>query len=193
MTLDSLQKFFLKDGLGVKTKHKVPTLEQALLAIKGKAMINLDKCYDFFPEAYQLLVKTNTVDHAIMKSYETYEKVKKDFGFYLDKVVFMPIVKLDRPDAQAIIDEYQTKLKPLAFEINYRYDTSKVLAKFKEIRNKGSRVWNNSLWESQNAGHDDERAVYDLDGSYGWSLSKGINIIQTDRPLLLIKYLEKAK
>ncbi|MEM9391632.1 MAG: glycerophosphodiester phosphodiesterase, partial [Bacteroidota bacterium] len=36
----------------------------------------------------------------------------------------------------------------------------------------------------------DNRATYDLDGSFGWVVDNGFNMIQTDRPELLIKYLE---
>lgn len=32
----------------------------------------------------------------------------------------------------------------------------------------------------------------DPDGSYGWLLSKGANIIFSDHPFLLLSYLQKA-
>ncbi len=47
-TLDSIKTLRLKNGCNIKTIHKVPTLEEALLAAKGKIMINLDKADRYF-------------------------------------------------------------------------------------------------------------------------------------------------
>src|SRR5690606_16314904 len=66
-TLDSIKTLWLRNGVAIKTKHRVPTLEEALLLAKGKIMLNLDKAYDVFDEVYALLDKTGTADHIIMK------------------------------------------------------------------------------------------------------------------------------
>jgi glycerophosphoryl diester phosphodiesterase len=50
----------------------------------------------------------------------------------------------------------------------------------------------NTLWDSLCAGHTDERGYNgDPDGSWGWCLERGATMIQTDRPVELIRYLEK--
>ena len=46
--LDSIRTLKLKNGCGIKTKCKVPTLEEALLEAKGKVLINLDKADRYF-------------------------------------------------------------------------------------------------------------------------------------------------
>ncbi len=191
MSLDSVRKLYLKDGLGIKTKHRIPTLEEVLLLIKGKIMINLDKSYPYFRQVYELLIKTETLDHAIFKGKYPYEKVKKDLDGYLNKIIFMPIVDLNNATSQSIIETYQNQMKPVAFEFTYASDSLKIINSFPDIIKKGSRIWNNSLWESQNGGHDDERAVFDKEGSYGWQITHGITIIQTDRPGMLLAYLRK--
>ena len=194
-TLESLRKLYLKDGLGIETKCKIPTLEEALIVSKGKALVNLDKSYEFFNQAYDIAKKTGTTNQIVMKGYnKTVDEVMSDFGTKLDTIIFMPIINLDnQPNALQIIDDYQTKLKVKAFEIVFSKDTSKVLTKFPEIKQKGSRIWVNSLWPSMNAGHEDNEAVKNQDGIYGWYLKKGVNMIQTDRPQLLINYLKTKK
>lgn len=192
-TLDSLKILYLRNGLGRVTRHKIPTLEEAMLTAKGKIMVNLDKCYDNFAEAYKVLEKTATVDHVIMKGKYPVEKVRSDFGKYLDKVFFMPIVSLDEPNAAKIISDYQKEINSVAFEFVFKMDTSKIIDNFHLIKDKGSRVWINSLWASLNGGHDDNRAIDDIQGSYGWIVGKGTNMIQTDRPVLLMNYLESKK
>jgi glycerophosphoryl diester phosphodiesterase len=194
-TLDALRKLYLKDGLGIETKYKIPTLEEALLVCKGKTLVNLDKSYEFFNQAYDVAKKTGTTRQIVMKGYnKTVGQVMADFGTKLDTITFMPIINLDnQPNALKIIDDYQTKLKVKAFEIVFSKDTSKVLTRFPQIKQKGSRIWVNSLWPSMNAGHEDNEAVKNRDSIYGWYLKKGVNMIQTDRPQLLIKYLKDKK
>lgn len=194
-TLDSLRKLYLKDGLGIETKYKIPTLEEALIVCKGKTLVNLDKSYEFFNQAYGVAKKTGSTRQIVMKGYnKTVDQVMADFGTKLDTITFMPIINLDnQPNALQIIDDYQTKLKVKAFEIVFSRDTSKVLTRFPQIKEKGSRIWVNSLWPSLNAGHEDNEAVKNKDSIYGWYLKKGVNMIQTDRPQLLINYLRNKK
>jgi glycerophosphoryl diester phosphodiesterase len=155
----------------------------------------LDKSYEFFNQAYDVAKKTGTTNQIVMKGYDkTVDQVMTDFGTKLDTITFMPIINLDnQPNARQIIDDYQTKLKVKAFELVFSKDTSKVLTRFSEIKKKGSRVWVNSLWASLNAGYADNEAVKNKDSIYGWYLKKGVNMIQTDRPQLLIDYLRSKK
>ena len=60
-----------------------------------------------------------------------------------------------------------------------------------EMKKHGYRIWYNSLWDTFNGGHDDEMALDDPDGSYGWLLDKGANIIFCDNSFLLLDYLKK--
>ena len=192
-TLDSLKTLHLKNGLGRITTHKIPTLEEALKTTKDKVLVNLDKCYNDFNKVYETINKTDTQHQVILKAYnKKYIEVKNDIGVYLDSIIFMPIINLDKqPKAYQIITDYQKNTKTKAFEIVFSSDTSSVLSKFKEIRKNGSRVWVNSLWKSLNAGYDDDSAVINPDSIYGWHINKGFNMIQTDRPQLLLEYLRE--
>jgi len=189
LTLAELQQLYLRNGANHPTHHRIPTLEEAMLAAKGKVLINLDKCYDYFDKAYAVLEKTGTVDHVVMKGSVPLAQVQREFGAYLEKVLFMPIVNLDAPDAAQIIADYQAELKPVAFEVIFSDESSPLLNDFKQIRQNGSRIWVNTLWESLNAGYEDDRAVEDPDAVYGWLLKKGVTMLQTDRPAFLLDYL----
>lgn len=50
------------------------------------------------------MVKTQTIDQVVIKSGYAYEKVKAENGDVLDKVIYMPIVDLNNPDAEAFIE-----------------------------------------------------------------------------------------
>lgn len=188
-TLDSLKTLYLRNGANHATHHKIPTLEEAMLLAKGKVMINLDKCYDYFDGVYKVLVKTGTENQVVIKGNVSLSQVKQEFGEYLDKVLFMPVVVLDNSESEEIVSDYLENFKPVAFEFVFKDEQSPIINRFKSLRKKGSSIWVNSLWESLNAGYEDDMAVMNQDSIYGWYIDKGVNMIQTDRPELLLNYL----
>ncbi|MDY2827974.1 MAG: glycerophosphodiester phosphodiesterase family protein [Sodaliphilus sp.] len=193
-TLAELKKLHLRNGMGRVTFHQIPTLEEVLNLSKGKILINIDKGYDYFKDVYVLLEKTGTTDQVVIKSGYDYAKVKADNGDVLNKVIYMPIVNLNKPDAEKMIDSYKA-LKPVAIECCFSQVTPDVLRLLKKVNENGSKIWINSLWPSLNAGHDDDRAVElgEPDETWGWILKQGAALIQTDRPQALINYLKKHK
>ena len=100
----------------------------------------------------------------------------------------MPQVKLPNSKAKAIVDDYLENRTPIAFAFGIPQDTIQLIQYFEVIRKKGSSVWVNSLWRRHNGGHDDEKAALDPT-VYDWYIENNIDIIQTDRPQLLIEYL----
>lgn len=193
-TLAELKKLHLRNGMGRVTFHQIPTLEEVLNLSKGKILINIDKGYDYFKDVYVLLEKTGTTDQVVIKSGYDYAKVKADNGDVLNKVIYMPIINLNKPDAEKMIDSYKA-LKPVAIECCFSQVTPDVLRLLKKVNENGSKIWINSLWPSLNAGHDDDRAVElnEPDETWGWILKQGAALIQTDRPQALINYLKKHK
>lgn len=195
-TLDELKRLSLKNGLGRPTGHKIPTLEEAMLAVKGQALVNLDKCYEYLDEAYQVLQQTGTVKQAIFKGYYlTAAAVKKAHAPLLNNILYMAMVRLEDDTARNIIDDFQQEMKPVAFELNFVQDTSRILHQLDGIKQRGSRVWINSLWASLNGGHDDDKAVdeHNIKDSWQWIIDRGANIIQTDRPAELLAYLRQQQ
>lgn len=190
-TLDSLKTFVLKNGMGRPTYQRIPTLQEAMETSKDKILVNLDKSYSLFDQVYSVLRETNTVNQVIVKGKVPYAQVKKEFGQYLNDVIFMPIISLDHPESRKIAEDYISKFQPAAIEFVFKNEDSSLANEFKSIRKRGSRVWVNSLWASLNAGYEDEIAVQHTDSIYGWYIKKGINMIQTDRPQLLLDFLRK--
>ncbi|MDR6197680.1 glycerophosphodiester phosphodiesterase family protein [Siphonobacter sp. SORGH_AS_0500] len=193
-TWEELQKFTLKNEHGGPTRQKIMAFEDCMQRAKGKVMINIDKGYEYYQEAYEILEKTGTVDHAIIKTNKTYEEVKRENGPLLQsKLAFMPIVNLAKPEAKSIIETYEKQLKPVAYELNFNSDQVLEKSNYLSIPKSGSKIWFNSLWASQNAGHDDEKSVEEKDpeAGWGWLIKHGAKLIQTDRPKELIDYLKK--
>ena len=191
LTLAEIKQLRLRNGCNIKTIYKVPTLEEVLLEAKGKVMLNLDKAFDYFHQVYELLEKTGTADLVIMKSNAPAEDVQRDYGKYLDKVIFMPKVNLDDKDAIQKLNDYLRILKPVAIEFKFAHDTNPLPYEVKRIMAGKSRIWYNTLWDTHAGGHDDDRSLVNPDKGYGYLIENlGATILQTDRPAYLIDYLK---
>lgn len=194
MTLADIKKLYLKSGHGIKTRHRVPTLEEVLLLAKDKILVNIDKGDNYFDEIYELLLKTGTEKQVVIKTYDNLATIQsKSKNDIIHKSIFMPIINLDKQeDAEVVVDNY-LHVNPPAFEVTFKTETPKLFRVLNKIRQSGSKLWINSLWSSLNAGHDDDLAVEEKcpDEAWGWILKQGATIIQTDRPMQLIQYLKK--
>ncbi|MGN0048960.1 MAG: glycerophosphodiester phosphodiesterase family protein [Bacteroides sp.] len=190
ITWDSISSLKLKNGCAIRTIHKVPTLEEALIHAKGKIMINLDKADRYFEEVYALLKKTGTEKQIIMKGNKSAENVKAQFGSYLNDVIYMPIVNLDKENAENQIEMFIRDMKPVAFELLYKTDENKLPLKLKTSLKGRTLIWYNTLWDTMAGAHDDDASLRSFDEGYGYLIDKlGARIIQTDRPQFLIDYL----
>ncbi|MDR1584644.1 MAG: glycerophosphodiester phosphodiesterase family protein [Prevotellaceae bacterium] len=191
-TLDSIKTLHLKNGLSIKTKERVPTLEEALLLMKGRILINLDKADRYFDEVYALLEKTGATRQVIMKGNKSAEEVKAQFGKYLDQLIYMPIVNLDKENAEKQIDLFIDNFQPVAFELLFISDENP-LPKQLPAKLKGKTlIWYNTLWDTMAGGHDDDMSLENPDAGYGYLIDTlGAGLLQTDRPAYLIEYLNK--
>lgn len=191
-TVVELKKMNLKNGAGHATRHQIPTLEEALLLAKGKILVNIDKGYDYFQEVYKILEKTGTTEQCIIKSDSPYSQVIEEQGEVLDKVLFMPVINIDNPNAVKIAEEYLSVLNPSILELVFRQESEELRDLITQIKRYQSKIWINSLWSELCGGYDDDRAIElnEKDESWGWLTKLGATLIQTDRPKELIEYLE---
>lgn len=218
-TYDEIKNLRLKNGVGIYTRHKVPTLEEVLNLSKGRVMLNLDKADRYFDLVYDLAKKTGTERQLIMKGRKPAKEVKELYGDYLDEILYMPIVHLDdqkdfrvnydgkvrekkaldpkkfKADQEAAkkeINDHLKVLKPCAFEFLYGSDENELAFRLpKDLKGK-ALIWYNCLWDTMAAGHDDDVSMHNIDDGWGFLVDKvGCGIIQTDRPAMVIDYLRK--
>lgn len=195
-TLAELKKLRLKNGMGHLTKHTIPTLKEAMLLLKDRAWVNLDKSYPYFKEAYAILKETGTLEQAIFKANVDYNTLYERYGSFIHEIVYMPVINATKLEALDIIKEYKQKLKPYSFEITgFDIDTLAILNQANTITANGARIWMNALWPSNSGGHDDDKAVeeHKPDEAWGWLIDHGATIIQTDRLKELLEYLREKR
>lgn len=193
-TLDSIRKLKLRNGCNIRTIHNVPTLEEALLHAKGKIMLNLDQADLYFDQIYELMKKTGTTKQIIMKGRKPANEVRQQFGEYLNDVIYMPIIDLDKPDAEQQIETFIKDMQPVAFELLYVKDSNPLPRKLASSLSGRALIWYNTLWDTMAGGHDDDMSLQSPDAGYGYLIDTlGCRIIQTDRPAYLIDYLRSRK
>ncbi len=183
-----IQKLRLRAGTGVPTQMGIPTLEEVLAVAKGKIFLNLDKGFEYFDKVLPLLKKYDMLDEVLLKANVDYTTFDKRYGDIKDQIVFMPIVHLASDHGQTMIEGYLKNYVPYGFEFTVGSDESHLID-FSPLRKKGIKVWINSLWPEQNAGHDDDAALDDAH-VYDWFIDHQINMIQTDRIKELTAFLK---
>lgn len=192
-TLDSIRTLKLKNGCGIRTKHAVPTLEEALLAAKGRVLVNLDKADRYFDLVAPVLERTGTTRQIVMKGSKPADEVLALYGQYLDEVIYMPVVNLDSENAAELMQDYISDLKPAAYELLYAQaeDTAMPLRMRDTLRGQ-ALIWYNTLWDTVCGGHDDDLSLEDPDAAFGYLIDTlGARIIQTDRAEHLLSYLRQ--
>lgn len=189
-TLFELKELYLKNSLGRKTRHKIPTYRQVLQLCKGKILIQVDKWQKSRDKVLRIAEEEGCLKQIILRGTSDSKKAKELLGDYLEKIIYIPVLVAKGYGDSEKLDDFINNISTPVISITFKKDTFSILNRVNEIKESGHRLWFNSMWAEFNGGHDDEMAEYDLDNSYGWLLRKGGNIIFSDRPFLLNAYLK---
>ncbi|MDR0573312.1 MAG: glycerophosphodiester phosphodiesterase family protein [Tannerella sp.] len=189
-TLAEIKQLRLKNGLGRVTDFQIPTLEETMLAVKDKIIVNLDKSDRYFDLVFEVLERTGTTSQAIIKSDKPYEQLKAQYGENMNRMIFMQIIALKKGTAMDSIAPLLEKKHPY-YEICFQEEDRELLLQIKErLDNTQSVIWINALWDSLCGGYSDDKALKRPDETWGYLIDElGAGILQTDRPAYLIDYL----
>lgn len=197
-TLAYIKGLVLKAPSGALTTEQVPTCAEVMAQAKGKVMVNFDKIDVTDPAqlaaAMKVLRDTGTVDHAIFKGPQSINAVKAAFSLYPEKLIFQPVVENSTKETVIALLESMVNqgIDPAAIELIFASDKTTMLTPevIAYARQTDTRIWINSLWDSLDGGHSDNKAIHgNTDGSWGWLIDHGTGIIQTDQTDALMAYL----
>ena len=202
LSLDEVRRLRLRSGLGGRdaelTDERIPTLEDALALSRDRFLINLDMKAEAFDQAYEVVKALGMEEQILMKMSALPDDPMLQNERFLGETLFMPIIRecteqiggLPCTDSISSVVPAYSQFDPIAYEIVY--STSDF---FREgvatMRAMGGRIWVNTLEPTLAAGHTDALAVIDPDAHWGQVIRDGANIIQTDRPALLLGYLRQ--
>ncbi|MBD5197256.1 MAG: glycerophosphodiester phosphodiesterase family protein [Bacteroides sp.] len=192
LTLAEIKALNLVSPIGVVTRQKVPTLEEVFKLAKGKILMQVDKWRPYAKEIIELARKNDCERQIIIRTTEKREAMDRKFGDLFKNVVLMPVLVCKGEPDNDKLDDFMSNYNCPVIALSFTKDNFPVLSRIPEIQDAGYRVWINSLWGSHNGNHDDELALTDYENSYGWLLNRGANIIFSDNPMWLKKYLMKV-
>ena len=173
---------------------KVPTLREALLCCKDRILVNVDHAYPYYEQIVKLTEELGVAGQVLMKSKSSIDKVNEDTQKYGSRMLYMPVIDVNKPRGEKLFAEYLDKgVVPMAFELCWQYPGEEIDECVKQVHLMGSKIWVNTIWASLcgGLGNDDDAALAAQNPAdvYSQYINKGVSMIQTDRPEMLLNYL----
>lgn len=207
-TIAELAELRLLDIDGVPTEHRIPTLEDALEACRGRILVNLDKTGRYTAACLAIAEAMGVADHVVLKGRPGDTPLDdwladRDLSA-LGRVQgdgiasFMPIAAFkahspEQLDAKLdqLLEAGPTNGNWPALEICFDGTAAgeRLIDAAREATDGRARFWMNSLWDSISGGRSDDRAVDDPEAVWGWMVDRGVTVIQTDEPHRLLEFL----
>ena len=178
------------------TQFGLLKLDEFLEAFKGKCYINIDKFWGNPVGIYHTVKRHDMIDQVLVKSHISQEviRVLEEVG---PEIAFMPVVYEEvHPALEAL---KHRNVNYVGVEVVFSREDSELCSeKFLEgLRADGKLSWVNSLiYNSKkqlSGGHSDDTAfTVSMDYGWGWLAQKNFDMIQTDWPGHLIRYLKST-
>lgn len=197
LTLAEIKSLSLKRAHDVTIDTlRMPTLREALAVCKDRICVNVDQGFGYYDQVMEVARELGVVDQLLIKSGHQPETVREKMGRYPEQMMYMPVVGLNNASGQLLLQTFlEEDPAPLAFELCWNSQNGVFEKACREVLDKGSKVWVNTIWASLcgGDGHDDDAAFIAGDPAlvYRPLLEKGVSMIQTDRPEFLIGYLAR--
>jgi glycerophosphoryl diester phosphodiesterase len=192
LTLKQLRRLRLRKGSGGPrarlTREAPPTFEEAMIALRGSILVNVDAKANIYDAALDVLERTGTAGQVIMKRGVNAADAPLLQMAPFNRVLSMPIVS-ERTGTAAALLQSQLTVTPPAVELVFA-DLAYLHTAAPMIQRAGSRVWVNTLKSKHAGGMRDVDAVTHPDRVWGRLIEAGATVIQTDEPLALRQYLE---
>ena len=196
MASEEVEKLRFLNGDNVPTQYGISYLEDVLKRLKGRCFINIDKFWDNIEPVTTLVRKLNMQDQVIVKTGPVESQIN-DIEKIAPDLPYMLMLK----DKDEISDEMLKRpLRYIGVEALFGNENVPIASKsyVEQMHEKGLAVWGNAIVYDYNdviaSGHNDDISVSgNPDAGWGWLLNQGYDIIQTDWPMMLRKYMEKVK
>lgn len=195
-TFAEIRDMQLLNSIGEPSGRTLNTLDELLKFLKGRCIINLDKCRWYLDEVYEKVLEYDMEDQILLKNPVP---CTKDIE-WLNKTgyhpLYVPVVKKeeDAKELYRVLDKVEVHMVEVFIKTEEDYLISKEF--IEDMHKRGIKVWLNALTLGMNnnlcAGRDDDRSLLiSEDEGWGWIARKGIDVIQTDWVRELDSYLTR--
>ena len=194
---EEIRNMELLTYMGEKNGAYIETFEEMIAPLKDKTILVLDKCWDYWGDVYAVLQKLDMVKQAVFKFYSSAVHLYEEAEKYPD-VMFVPMHEY-KDDLDSIL-KLKEKCDIIGIEILPKDKDDEIFSKgyMNFLHKNGMKSWCNSLSYCTRlvfgAGYDDLVSL-SKGGDYGWGvlIDQGIDVIQTDWPYELKRYIESRK
>ncbi len=177
------------------TEYSLNTLDEVFEAFRGKCYINVDKFWENPEQIVNTIRRYDMAEQIIVKT----EPSKEMFDLmetYAPEIQYLPIIRQDNVHEELM----RRRLNYVGAEVLFETEDSPFTSKefIDKMHHAGKVIWANSIVYDYRvqlaAGHSDDRAMRgDYDGSFGWLIDRGYDIIQTDWTGELKQYIDKRR
>ncbi|WP_413061470.1 glycerophosphodiester phosphodiesterase family protein [Sphingomonas carotinifaciens] len=195
LSLADIRKLHTRENKGGSdvplTVRRVPLLDEALAAAKGRIVLNLDVQAGLYADTVAAVRRAKQENGVIIKQPAGMgSPVLADIPPF-DGIPFMPILTGDGDLPDVAARQLNGIRRPVAFELP-RMDAALLPTLATLARRSSVRLWANSLWEGFVGGMGgDVDALRDPRAVWGRMRAAGISIVQTDEPEALLAFLER--
>ena len=180
---ETVKSFVLSNCDLGRTQYHIPTLEEALLLLRGRAVVNIDKFWDHPAEISALIRRLGMEDQILIKSApkpQYLDAVEE----YAPDLACMPIVSGEN----TVHDELNARnINYIGTEVLFSEEEMPVASKeyVDMMHGEGKLVWANAIVYNYKAvlaawHNDDVSVIGDPARGWGWLADRGFDIIQTD-------------
>lgn len=192
-TLKELQSMTLKNGYGLSTTHNIPSLEELLLLTKNKIHVFIDKGYYILPQVWEVVEKTGTQNQVLLEGKVDFSTFQKTYPEYVSKVKYMPRIKPETVNLRQYVDDFSSQMNVPLLIASFKTENRVFLEYLSDFKRQHIGTMGSTLWAESCAGHTDDVSVQEPEAGWGWMLRQGFTAICTDRPALLIDYLQEKE
>ena len=198
LTLAEIKSLSLKRAQGAAIDTlRIPTLREALLCTRDRICVNVDQGYEYYDQVLALTEELGVTDQILIKGSKPLAEVAAHEARHPHNMMYMPIVNIQTAAGMTLFNSYMAEgVVPLAYEVCWKSNDDGLFENAcLKIRNQGSKIWVNTLWPTLCGGYgnDDDAAYMASEPGmvYQQYIDKGVSMIQTDRPEMLIGWLKK--
>ena len=193
MTTAEVEGYPLLNSLGKATHSRASRLRDVLSYLKGRCLVNIDRSWFYWPAVFAELERLGMDDQIIMKS-PPQPALLAELERHAPRMMYMPICT-SMADVEATM---AARVNTVAAELIFKTEEDDLVqdGAIRRMRDHGWILWANAITldddTTLSARRDDDRAITDSrEESWGWLIGKGFEIIQTDWPMLLEKYIRE--
>lgn len=200
LTLAEIKKLRLRNNYGGMTDLQVPTLDEFIEIAKGKIVLYYDKAGYDLPQhnkgylvkrILETVAKHNYIEESMFVLDWTYNEAAEIFGEYLTRVNYCPVIVDNIPNLSSYVDEFVSKLQPVAFQFRFATTDSETFKLLPKIHQSSSKAFVAATWKHHTANHDDLISILKRPSEgWGWLIDQGFRIIETNYLRDILQYLQ---